>query len=97
MWWLIDLATQFDGRLVGSLTRGHLRLDGIQVQGMALWRQLLERLERDWPTTADADALGTAVAEVWRSWDAEDPVAAGGVEDVLVEGLADGVYGLWWD
>lgn len=93
MRWLVDVAGELDARLAGSLSRGCLRIDAIQVQGQPRWSRLLERLERDWPSAA-----GHAVAEVWSGWDARFPHWAGrACQAEAAMWSDDDVLGLWWD
>ena len=102
MRWLVAVAADLGGRLVGSFVpgRGFARFDGVQVSATAA-RTLAERVAAAWPTTADAPAaLPAATAEAWPSW-ASDAAAiwTGLGTDLLTQPLPPGtaVAGLWWD
>lgn len=93
MRWLVTVAGELDARLVGSLSHGDLRFDGIQVKGRPAWSALLARLARDW-----SSASSHAVAEVWDGWDALLPRWAGraSAAEGAMQSDSD-VLGLWWD
>jgi hypothetical protein len=93
MRWLVAVAGELDARLVGSLSHGYLRFDGIQVQGRPAWSVLLARLARDWPS-----ASTHAVAEVWSGWDAQRPHWTGRASAAGSATRSEkDVLGLWWD
>jgi hypothetical protein len=101
MTWLVELARQLGGRLVGSLTagRGLVTFDGIQVDAPA-GRRLAARAAAAWPATGDLPAaLASATAETWTSWSAVWPTWSGPGTDLLARRLPTGtaVVGLWWD
>lgn len=98
MSWLQQRAAELGGRLVGSVWRGYVRFDGVQVPAAA--RPLAERVAADWPATpTEPAALPAAVAEAWPTWDAEEPCWTGTGPDLLTAVLPAraAVVGLWWD
>jgi hypothetical protein len=101
MAWLVAVAAELGGRLVGALEPGRAfaRLDGMQVDA-ALARPLAERVAAAWPETATAPAaLPAATAEAWTSWTAAWPIWTGIGTDLLRAPLpADAtVLGVVWD
>jgi hypothetical protein len=102
MRWLVQVAAEVGGRLVGALAPGRaaVRFDGLQVD-VAAARRLAELVAGAWPDKPDAPAaLFAAVAEAWPSWSAgEQPMWTGIGTDLLTQDLPPGaaVVGLWWD
>jgi hypothetical protein len=101
MTWLVELARQLSGRLVGSLTAGRLLVtfDGIQVDAAA-GRRHAARVAAGWPATSDLPAaLASATAEAWASWTAGWPTWSGPGTELLTRRPPAGtaVVGLWWD
>jgi hypothetical protein len=91
--WLVAVAGELDARLVGSVSHGHPRFDGIQVQGRVAWSALLTWLARDWPS-----ASTHALAEVWIGWGARRPRWTGPASEAESGPQSDNdVLGLWWD
>jgi hypothetical protein len=102
MRWLVALAADLGGRLVGSTVPGrrYVRIDGVQLPAAAALLAA-ERIARDWPVTAELpSALSAATAEAWASWAPESqPVWTGTGEDLLAAQLPAeaAVFGLWWN
>jgi hypothetical protein len=99
MSWLQQRAAELGDRLVGSVWRGYVHFDGVQVPAGAA-RPLAERVATDWPQTPSAPAaLPASVAEAWSSWDADEPCWTGAGPDLLTAALPAraAVVGLWWD
>jgi hypothetical protein len=101
MSWLVDVAAELDGRLVGSLAAGRAfaRFDGVQLSSSRA-RQLAARIAEAWPETADAPAaLPAATAEAWTGWTATWPIWSGTSADLLSTQLPPdaAVVGVIWD
>jgi hypothetical protein len=101
MAWLVAVAAELGGRLVGSLEAGRAfaRLDGVQVD-VAVATPLAERVAAAWPETAGAPAaLPAATAEAWTSWTAAWPIWSGIGTDLLDAPLPEdaALVGLLWD
>jgi hypothetical protein len=88
MRWLVDVAVDLDGRLVGSVYRGFVGFNGVQF-GAAVARTLAERIDRACPATGESPAaLPAATAEGWSGWSADRPLWTGGGADLLERPLA---------
>jgi hypothetical protein len=101
MSWLVTVADDLSGRLVGMLEPGRLfvRFDGVQVPATVA-RTLAARMATEWPPTANAPgALDSAVAEGWPSWTATEPTWTGVGTDLLTGPLPPSVavVGVWFD
>jgi hypothetical protein len=101
MSWLVDVAVELGGRLVGSLAAGRAfaRFDGVQVSSSRA-RHLAVRISEAWPETADAPAaLPAATAEAWTEWTATWPIWSGTGADLLSARLPQeaAVLGVVWD
>jgi len=93
MRWLVAMAADLGGRLVGQFVpgRGFARFDEVQVSAAAA-RTLAERVAAAWPATADTPAaLPAATAEAWPSWAADaEPSWTGLGTDLLTVPLPPG-------
>lgn len=100
--WLVKMASRFGGTLSGNVATGddlpdRLRVDAVCVPGEH-GSELARSVARDWPEPEfGEDVLALALAEGWRTWDAQEASWVGNGRDLIDACAPAPVIGLWWD
>ncbi|MBK5306888.1 MAG: hypothetical protein JJD92_09400 [Frankiaceae bacterium] len=100
--WLVEMASRFGGTLSGSVGTDdelpvRLRVDAVCVPGEH-GSDLARSVARDWPEPEfGEEVLALALAEGWRTWDAQEASWTGNGRDLIDASAPAPVIGLWWD